>query len=156
MNRMLLVAALTVLLGVVETTAAAATATRGGDDHRLVIGVRVDFTTSSHAEGTFAACCAVNDSGRAQADVTSFVPQPNNTATFEATETFSGSEGTFVVALRGRTGPLDSLRHIARGRWRVVSGTGAYADLRGSGVFTAVTDQNTGALTAVNSGSGHP
>lgn len=153
MNRKLLVAALIVLVAVVATTAAAATGSGGGSDHRLVIGVRVDFTGPTHAEGTFNACCAVNDSGRAQADVTSFVPH-GNTATFEATETFSGSEGTFVAELRGRTGPLDSPRHIARGRWRVVSGTGAYEDLRGHGVFTAVTNQTTGALTAVNDGSG--
>jgi hypothetical protein len=154
MNRKLLVAALMVLVGVVATSAAA-TGSGGGSDHRLAIGVRVDFTSSSHAEGTFTACCAVNDSGRAQADVTSYVPQENNTATFEATERFSGSAGTFVVALRGRTGPLDSPRHIARGHWRVVSGTGAYEDLKGRGVFTAVTDQATGALTAINDGSGH-
>lgn len=153
MNRKLLVGVLVVLVAVIATTAAAATGSGGGSDHRLVIGVRVDFTGPTHAEGTFNACCAVNDSGRAQADVTSFVPH-GNTATFEATETFSGSEGTFVAELRGRTGPLDSPRHIARGRWRVVSGTGAYEDLRGHGVFTAVTNQTTGALTAVNDGSG--
>ena len=155
MNRKLLVATLAVLAAIVATTAAAATGSGGGGDRRLVIGVRVDFTSSTHAEGTFAVCCAVNDSGEAQADVTSFIPH-GNTATFEATETFAGSEGTFVVALRGRTGPLDSARHIARGRWRVVSGTGAYDDLRGHGDFTALTDEVTGALTAVNDGSGRP
>ncbi|MGH2932876.1 MAG: DUF3224 domain-containing protein [Gaiellaceae bacterium] len=156
MNRKLLIAALMVLFGVVAMTAAAATGSGDGSDHRLVIGVRVDFTSPTHAEGTFSACCAVNDTGQAQADVTSFVPHENNTATFEATETFSGSEGTFVAELRGRTGPLDSSRHIARGRWRVVSGTGAYEELRGHGVFTAVTNQTTGALTAVNDGSSRP
>ena len=91
MNRKLLVAVLTVLVAVVATTAAAATGSGGGSDHRLVIGVRVDFNSPTHAEGTFNACCAVNDSGQAQADVTSYVPHENNTATFEATETFSGS-----------------------------------------------------------------
>ena len=156
MNRKLLVAALIVLAGVIATTAAAAMGSGSGSDHRLVIGVRVDFTSPTHADGTFSACCAVNDTGQAQADVTLFVPHENNTATFEATETFSGSEGTFVAELRGQTGPLDSARHIARGRWRVVSGTGAYEDLRGHGAFTAVTNQTTGALTAVNDGSGRP
>jgi hypothetical protein len=154
MNRRLLVAALALVLGVVGTTSAAAWSKGSGGDHRLAIGVRVDFTGPTHAEGTFAACCVVTDSGRAQADVTSFVPRRDNTASFEATETFVGSKGTFVLKLRGRTGPLDSPVHIARGRWRVTSGTGEYADLRGSGGFTAVTDQNTGALTAVNKGSG--
>jgi hypothetical protein len=121
-------------------------------DEELVIGVRVDFVSSSHADGTFDACCAVNDSGRAQADVTSFTPKRNDLAEFEAIETFTGAEGTFRLALRGTTGPLSSPRHIARGRWRVIDGTGAYADLEGRGRFTAVTNQTTGALTAINKG----
>jgi hypothetical protein len=121
-------------------------------DREVVMGVRVDFTSSTHAEGTFAVCCAVTDSGSAQADVTSFTPQSNNRARFEATETLAGSEGTIVLALRGTTGPLDSDVHVARGRWEVVGGTGAYAGLKGRGAFTAATDQLTGALTAVNEG----
>jgi hypothetical protein len=121
-------------------------------DQRLVMGIRVDFTSSTHATGTFAACCAVSDSGSAQADVTSFTPKANNTASFEATETLAGSKGDITLALRGTTGPLDSAIHIARGQWKVVGGTGAYADLRGRGTFTAVTDQVTGALTAINRG----
>src|SRR5688572_633797 len=75
-------------------------------DEELVIGVRVDFVSSSHAEGTFAACCAVNDSGTAQADVTSFTVKRNDMGEFEAIETFAGSKGTFRLALRGTTGPL--------------------------------------------------
>jgi hypothetical protein len=123
-------------------------------DQRLVMGIRVDFTSATHAVGTFAACCAVNDSGSAQADVTSFIPKANNTASFEATETLAGSKGDITLALRGTTGPLDSPNHIARGKWKVVGGTGAYVDVRGHGTFTAVTNQATGALTAVNQGKG--
>ncbi|MGH3024151.1 MAG: hypothetical protein ACRDNI_10890 [Gaiellaceae bacterium] len=121
-------------------------------DGQLVVGIRLDFTSSTHAEGTFAACCIVTDSGVARADVTSFTPQPNNRAIFEATETLAGSKGDIILALRGTTGPLDSAVHIARGRWKVVGGTGAYEGLSGRGTFTAVTDQTTGALTAVNKG----
>jgi len=129
-----------------------------GDRHeleRLAIGIRVDFTSATHASGTFVACCAVNDSGTATAVVTSFVPKPNGSeARFEATERFVGSQGTFTLALRGTTGPLTSPRHIARGHWSVTGGTGAYADLRGNGSFMAVTDTTTGALTAINRGQG--
>lgn len=121
-------------------------------EQRLTMSVRVDFTSSTHAVGTFSACCAVNDSGSAQADVTSFTPRQDNMASFEATETLVGSKGDIILALRGTTGPLDSPNHIARGRWKVVGGTGAYADLRGRGTFTAVTNQVTGALTAINEG----
>ena len=121
-------------------------------DHRLVIGVRVNFVSSTHAEGTFAACCAVNDNGAAQADITAFSLKNDDTGAFEAIETFSGLKGSFRLALRGTTGPLSSLRHVARGHWSVLDGTGAYAGMKGEGKFTAVTDETDGALTAINDG----
>lgn len=130
-------------------------AASSGQDHRLVIGIRLDFVSSSHAVGTFAACCAVNDGGAASADVTSFTPKPNgNEASFEATNTYVGSKGSFTILLHGTTGPLDSLRHIARAHWRVIEGTGAYVGLRGEGQLHAVTDEGTGALTAIADGEG--
>ena len=144
----LLVAAIT---GAAVAVPLAASADR---NHRLVIGVRVNFVppSSPHADGTFAACCAVNDNGAAQADVTAFSVKNDNTGAFEAIETFSGSQGSFRLALRGTTGPLSSLRHIARGHWSVLDGTGAYAGMKGEGNFTAVTDETNGALTAINDG----
>jgi hypothetical protein len=121
-------------------------------DQRLLIGVRLNFVSSSHADGTFAACCAVNDGGTAQADITAFTAN-GDTGRFEAIETFNGSNGSFRLALRGTTGPLSSPRHVAQGTWRVLDGTGAYAGLSGDGKFKAVTDENAGgALTAINSG----
>jgi hypothetical protein len=149
--RRIMLALLAAGIAAVTTVPLAASADR---DEKLVIGVRVDFVSSTHAEGTFAACCAANDSGTAQADVTSFTVTRHDTAEFGAIETFAGSKGTFRVALDGTTGPLSSPNHVARGRWRVIDGTGAYADLEGRGRFTGVTDQATGALTAINTGRG--
>ncbi len=123
----------------------------GKDDRRVTIGVRLDFTSATHAVGTFAACCAITDTGTASADVTSFVPNGGE-AQFEATNTFVGSQGSFAIMLRGVTGPLGSSVHVAQGRWSVIDGTGAYADLEGDGRFDAVSDQNTGALTGVDTG----
>jgi hypothetical protein len=145
-----------IMLAFVVAALAAATlvplaASSRGDDE-LVIGIRLDFVSSSHAEGTFAACCSVTDSGTAQADVTSFTPMRRDLAEFEAIETFRGANGMFRVGLRGTTGPLSSPIHVARGRWRVLDGTGAYAELEGRGRFTATTNQVTGALTAINNG----
>lgn len=145
--RRIILALLVAAIAAATTVPLAASADR---NEELVIGVRVNFANQS--EGTFDACCAVNDSGTARADVTSFTPKRNDMADFEAIETFTGSQGTFRLALRGTTGPLSSPRHIARGRWRVIDGTGAYADLEGRGRFTAVTNQATGALTAINKG----
>jgi hypothetical protein len=149
--RRIMLALLAAGIAAATTVPLAASAHR---DEKLVIGVRVDFVSDTHAEGTFAACCAVNDSGDAQADVTSFTVKRNDIAEFEAIETFAGSQGTFRLALRGTTGPLGSPNHVARGRWRVIDGTGAYANLEGDGRFTAVTNQATGALTAINAGRG--
>jgi hypothetical protein len=139
------------LVGIVVAAATVPLAASADRDHQLVIGVRMNFD-GLHAEGTFAACCAVNDSGTAQADVTPHTVK-GDTLPFDAVETFVGSNGTFMLALRGTTGPLSNPRHIAQGSWRVLDGTGAYADLSGEGTFTGLTDENDAhALTAINTG----
>jgi hypothetical protein len=154
MRRRLLARAV-VAASLVLAAGAVPLAASSGQDHRLVIGIRLDFVSPSHAVGTFAACCAVNDSGTASVDVTSFNPKPNgDEASFEATNTYVGSKGSFTILLRGVTGPLDSLRHVARAHWRVIAASGDYADLRGEGQLSAVTDENTGALTATADGEG--
>ena len=89
------------------------------------------------------------DDGAAEAQVLSFAPRGDNEATFEATNTYVGQKGSFSILLRGVTGPLDSDRHVARARWRVVDGSGAYAQLSGEGQLTAVTDETNGFLSGV-------
>jgi hypothetical protein len=144
-----------VALTAVAVTVPLATASRASDN-RLVIGIRLNFDSPTHAAGTFAACCAVNDAGTAEAQVLSFEPKPNGRkATFEATNTYVGQQGSLTIRLRGDTGPLGSDRHIARAKWRVIDGSGAYAQLRGEGRLTAVTDQTNGFLTGVAEGEGH-
>jgi hypothetical protein len=146
-KRLLMIAAVVMIVAAAFVPLAAS----HGDDDRVAIGVRLDFTSATHARGSFAACCAITDSGTASADVTSFVPHGSE-ARFEATNTFVGSKGSFTLELRGVTGPLGSPVHVARGRWTVIGGTGAYEGLEGGGRLKAVTDQNTGALTAIDSG----
>jgi hypothetical protein len=146
-KRLLVMAAAVVAIASIAVPVAAS---RGGDD-RTAIGVRLNFTSDTHADGTFAVCCAITDSGAASADVTSFEPRGSN-ARFEATNGFVGSNGSFTLKLRGVTGPLESPVHIATGHWQVIDGTGAYENLEGEGRLTAVTDQRTGALTAIDTG----
>ena len=129
----------------------AAFADGDGHDDAATIGVRLDFSSATEAAGSFSVCCSVTDSGSAQAEVTSFVEKGDH-ARFEATNTFAGAQGSFTVLLRGTTGPLGSSVHVARGRWRVIESSGAYAGLEGNGRFTAVTNQETGALTAIEEG----
>jgi hypothetical protein len=145
------VAVAALVLAAVPLVASADDDHREDEDHRLTIGVRLDFTSSTEAVGTFAACCKVNDAGNASATITSFTPRRSR-AEFEATNTFDGSKGSITIRLRGTTGPLGSDRHVARGHWRIIDGSGSYENLRGRGRLTAVTDQTTGALTAIDEG----
>jgi hypothetical protein len=140
----------------VPLTASADRAPRSHHDRHVAIGVRLDFTSATQAVGTFSACCAIDDSGTATAEVTSYEPGTHNRAAFEAINSFSGSKGTFRIRLRGSTGPLGGANHVAKARWRVIDGTGAYARLEGGGHLTALTDQDTGALTAIDVGTVRP
>jgi hypothetical protein len=120
---------------------------------QLVIGARFDLATGT---GTFSACCAVNDTGSAALEITSFITHGDR-AVFEATNTFNGSHGTFTIAIDGSTGPLaidgvENPRHIARGRWTIVAGTGDYVGLRGHGSLSAMSDFVAGTLTAIDEG----
>lgn len=140
-----------VLVAVTAPLAAA----RAPNDHGLVIGVRLTFDSSTHAAGSFAACCAVNDDGSAEAHISSFTPTSGDKAIFEATNTYTGAFGSFTIQLNGVTGPLDSQRHVARAHWTVISGSGAYASLHGDGRLTAVTDEKDRSLAAVANGEAH-
>ena len=122
----------------------------GKDDRRVTIGVRLDFTSATHAVGTFAACCAITDTGTASADVTSFVPNGGE-AQFEATNTFVGSQGSFAIMLRGVTGPLGSSVHVAQGRWRVVDGTGHMQTSKGTAGWSRHRPEH-GRLDRINTG----
>lgn len=143
--RKIIIALLGAAIVAATTVPLAASADR---DEELVIGVRLSFATGT---GTFAACCAVEDAGRASVSVT-LLGVKGNRREFEAVETFVGAQGTFRLALHGTSGPLSSAVHVARGTWRVIDGTRAYDDLEARGRFTAVTDTNTGDLTAINKG----
>jgi hypothetical protein len=143
--RRIIIALLTVGLVAAATVPLAASADR---DDELVLGVRLSLVSG---QGSFAACCAVNDSGTASVTITPGAVRRNRLE-FEAIETFVGSRGTFRLALRGTSGPLDSDIHVARGSWRAIGGTGAYDDFEARGRFTAVTNTRTGDLTAINKG----
>jgi hypothetical protein len=154
MRRLILVAVAAAAI-VAAVVPLAAVADRGGGDGRATLGLRLDFSSDTQAAGTFAVCCSVTDSGTAHAEVTSFVPKGDR-ARFRARVSLNGQHGSFATLLRGTTGPLDSPIHVARARWRVSDGSGAYAGLEGHGRLTAATNQTTGALTAILKGELEP
>ena len=123
------------------------------DEHRIVIGVRYDLNPGPPltGAGTWSACCAINDSGATHA-VVHVTGVKNDFATIEGTHTFGSAAGTFTDHFTGTLGPLSSPREIAEGHWTIVSGTGAYADARGSGTFTVEVDGPTGTATGAHEG----
>ncbi len=144
--------ALTLVLAAAATAVIPLAASAGGNSP-LVIGARFSLETGM---GTFSACCAVSDSGSASLEITSFEVRGNE-GVFEATNTFTGAQGSFTISIHGTTGPLlidgvESPRHIARGKWRITSATGDYVGLEGHGVLTAMSDYVAGTLTAVDDG----
>jgi hypothetical protein len=119
----------------------------------LVIGARFSLETGT---GTFSACCAISDSGSASLEITFFEARGNE-GVFEATNTFTGQDGSFTISIRGTTGPLmidgvQNPRHIARGKWRITAATGDYVGLQGHGALTAMSDLDAGTLTAIDDG----
>ena len=116
-----------------------------------MIGVRVNFVSSSHADGTFAACCAVNDNGAAQADVTAYTVKGDRRH-FRGDRDVRRLEGHVQArAARHHRSAEQPPPHRAR-PLAVLDGTGEYAQLSGEGQFTALTDETDGALTAINNG----
>jgi hypothetical protein len=125
----------------------------GDNEQRVVIGVRYNLNPGPPltGAGTWSACCGINDSGSTHA-VVNITSVKNDFATIEGTHTFESSLGTFSDRFKGTLGPLSSPREVAEGRWKIVSGSGAYADLRGSGRFTVEVDGLTGTATGVHDG----
>jgi len=150
MKRKLLLAA----IALVASAAVAVPLTAfAGDAHRLVIGVRYEVHpgTPLTGTGTWAACCAINDSGTTSA-VVNVTGTTGDYAMIEGTHTFESALGSFTDHYRGTLGPLSSPRQIAAGHWEIVAGTGAYASARGDGSFTVVVDGTTGLATGVHEG----
>jgi hypothetical protein len=102
--------------------------------------------------GTFIASGAVRDSGTATGTST-VTPFGNGTdGRLEGTVTLAGALGTITEQFRGIAGPLGMPHTAARGTFRIVGGTGAYADIRGHGTFNTVADFSTNQAVRVDIG----
>jgi hypothetical protein len=135
------------LILVVAVLAAAAVAVpvlaAGSRDHRekLVIGFELQFTGPNTTAGTFQAAGAVKDKGDSFVEDLERKPfGDRDKARLRGTQTFEGQHGTIVTRFKGTAHDVLESHQYGVGRWRIVSGTGAYADLRGKGRFTIVVD----------------
>ena len=128
--------------------AAAPLGASGEQRERLVNAIRVELAGPARAEGEFAACCAVNDSGTVEVVFADAKP-----GEFDATRTFTGMSGcTYTDRIRGTFGPAESLRQVVRGHWKILTGAGTCADLRGGGKFIGVLDLTTSTVKGTNFG----
>lgn len=107
------------------------------------------FTGPDSTAGTFTASGALADSGT-YADTFRLAGD-----TLHVVKTLSGSDGTITLAAQGvvqSTSPTTAT--FFAGHWRFVSGSGAYADLKGGGYPGASGSANfaTGAVEVVHEG----
>jgi hypothetical protein len=124
-------------------------------DHKITIGSHQFVTGPGSAAGTFAAVGDFDDSGTVESTF-AFVPQGNqDAARVTGSQTFTGTLGTVQTTFTGIASPASSPRQVGHGTFEFVSGTGAYAGIRGHGTFTVVGDFTTGNVYATAEGQAH-
>ena len=115
---------------------------------RLVNAIRVQLTGPTSGVGEFSACCAVNDSGTVEVAFRDAAP-----GRFDANRTFVGVNGcTYSDRIRGKFEPTDGPRAIVQGHWKILTGAGTCADLRGGGKFIGVLDLTNFTVKGTNFG----
>lgn len=129
---------LAIATGAVAVFAVGASASR---DDRLYLGFSLHVTGSSTTAGTFVMSGAAEDAGTTEVQNLLLVPIGNtDTARLSGSETFYGTKGTIVTRFEGKAFPISSPHQVGQGRIEIVSGTGAYATLRGQARFVIVVD----------------
>ncbi|MEJ7792221.1 MAG: hypothetical protein WKF65_09660 [Gaiellaceae bacterium] len=144
---------LTAALAAVATLVVVPMTSASSVDTKLQIGQSLRFAGGPGASsGTFVASGAIRDSGTvtSRAVLTPFGNQDDGR--LEGTETFVGRLGTFTTEFSGIAGPVGTPHVAGKGTFRIVDGTGAYAELRGQGTFLVVVDFST--LQAVRTDEG--
>jgi hypothetical protein len=126
----------------------------GAPGERLYIGMNLHFTGATTTAGTFVASGAVTDSGTAAVEHLALVPIGNSDAAkLSGDETFTSQNGTIATHFDGIAFPLSDPHQVGKGRFQIVSGTGAYAELRGQGTFLIVVDPISNQLIGTEEGS---
>lgn len=128
----------------VGVTAAAAVAVlavgaSASREDRWYIGINLHFTGPTTTEGTFVMSGAVEDFGTTHVEHISLVPIGNtDTARLSGDQTYVGTKGTIVTRFEGKGLFVSRQHQVGKGQIEIVSGTGAYAGLRGHARFLIV------------------
>jgi hypothetical protein len=108
---------------------------------RLLLGFDLQSTSLTSTAGTFVASGAADDAGTSTVEGLTLAPFGHrDRARLSGTQSFVGAEGTIVTRFQGIASDVSQAHQYGEGRFRIVSGTGAYAGARGGGRFTIVVD----------------
>ena len=134
--------ALALVIGAVAAVPVVALAWSGGDrGGKLLIGFELRFTGPTTTAGTFVASGDAGDAGAST--VTGLTLEPlghHDRARLSGRQEFAGAQGTIVTEFDGIASGISQRHQSGKGRFRIVSGTGAYEGARGRGRFTIVVD----------------
>jgi hypothetical protein len=115
----------------------------------LIVGSALASTGSSEtlvltrdpnlAEIGWTATGAFNDSGSWTTDFSAFSRGPVFAGTTKTTETNAAQTGSFRILFQ-----IEGLPNTFQGNWKIVDGTGVYANLHGAGTWSEADDTATG------------
>lgn len=124
-------------------------------EQRVMISERMQLTSPTTQAGTWVGAGAVNDAGSATATFT-LVPRGDDMGLLTGRHVLTSSSGAITIETTAFVRPFPPptpSRVMAEGTWKIVSGTGAYADLEGRGKIYATGDFTTGEITIVRDGT---
>jgi hypothetical protein len=129
-------------------------AASGAPHQKLYLGMNLSFTSPTTTAGTFVASGAVSDAGEAAVENLALVPiGHSDSAQLSGDEQFTSADGRIDTHFDGVAFPLSNPHQVGKGRFTIVSGTGAYVGLRGQGTFTIVVDPISKELVGTEEGS---
>ena len=152
-TRRILLLLLALAIGVLAAVPVIAPAWRDDGGKRLLIGFDLRFTGPTSTAGTFQASGVVDDSGDSTVSNLALAPfGDRDKARLSGTQTFASAKGTIVTEFKGVAHDVSQPHQYGTGRFRIVSGTGDYAGLKGRSRFTIVVDVTTGRLIGTEKG----
>jgi hypothetical protein len=117
-------------------------AAEDSDENDVFIGFNLHGMGPTSAAGTFVMSGRFQDSGASAVENISLVPiADSDRARLSGDQQFVGQQGTIFTQFTGVAFPITSPHEVGEGGFVILSGTGAYAGVRGRGSFLVVVDQ---------------
>jgi hypothetical protein len=109
-----------------------------GEQARFFIGFDLHGTGPTSTAGTFAMSGRFEDSGTSAANPSVTPTSDPNRGHLSGDQQFVGQKGTIFTHFDGVAFPNNSPHAVGEGKFKILSGTKAYAGLRGGGSFLVV------------------